>query len=101
MRPARIGLTLFVLLTACGGGAAATRDDDTTPPSEPASACPEGTVAQGREQGGLCLDESVLGEQRAAACGAELERERWVRDEEATAIIGQQTGRPVRCYHVP
>jgi hypothetical protein len=54
-----------------------------------------------RDQGGACLDASVLGEDTVKGCGAELEAEGWQPDATATAAVSQGMGKPVRCWRAP
>lgn len=61
--------------------------------------CPASVRAAFDAKAGACMEPAVLGEERTRACAATLAG--GIRDADAEAALGQQTGKTLECYRAP
>ena len=95
---------VIALMAACGGGGQSTAAEEPgtdTNSAAAAPACPTSVTEAGAAQGGACIEEAVLGAEVAKACTDWFASQGWVRDANAEAAIGGQTGKSLACYHAP
>jgi len=92
---------LLNLCVACGSTTPAPTTASSGSGSGSDQPCGYDILARSKEQGGACLEPSILGADRTRRCQAFLEQNGWKRDGMAESALGQQTGKAVICFRAP